>query len=65
MAYKLISEKWSANCGDYIKEFICDTDAGFAHLPEACPGSTAVSLASGAIRVVNTVGEWVAFAEEG
>lgn len=45
------------------KEFICDTDADFANLPEACTGSTALSIESGSIRMVNTKGEWVPFAE--
>ena len=43
------------------REYICDTDADFANLPEACTGSTAVSLESGKVMVVNTSGEWVAF----
>lgn len=45
------------------KEFICDTDADFENLPKACTGSTAVSIQSGKIKVVNTSGEWVFFAE--
>ena len=45
------------------KEFICDTDADFANLPKACTGSTALSIESGRIKMVNTSGEWVPFAE--
>lgn len=45
------------------KEFICDTDADFDNLPQACVGSSALSIASGSIRMVNTKGEWVPFAE--
>ena len=45
------------------REFIVDTDADFENLPKACTGSAAISLASGNVRVVNTSGEWVPFAE--
>lgn len=45
------------------REFIVDTDADFENLPKACTGSAAVSLESGSVRVVNTAGEWVPFAE--
>ena len=65
MAIKCISKKYTSVIRDYRCEYICDTDEDFASLPQADVGSTAVSLATGAIRVVNTVGEWVAFAEEG
>lgn len=63
MASVCIKAEYSAYCDDYVKEFVCDTDEDFATLPKACVGSTAVSLASGAVRVVNTTGEWVAFGE--
>lgn len=45
------------------KQYLCDTDADFERLPEACPGSIAVSIQSGRIYVVNTQGAWVPFAE--
>ena len=65
MAHKIISSKWSGHCNDYVKEFICDTDDDFNVLPKACAGSTAVSIETGAVRVVNASGEWVDFAKEG
>lgn len=65
MAIKLVNRDYCACVDDYRHEYICDTDEDFASLPKACVGSTAVSLATGAVRVVNTAGEWVAFAEEG
>lgn len=43
------------------KEYLCDTDADFANLPVACVGSTAVSIESGTVKIVNTAGEWVTF----
>lgn len=44
-----------------VKEFICDTDADFEALPPACTGSTAVSIESAKVMVVNTEGKWVVF----
>ena len=42
-------------------EFICDTDDDFKNLPACCAGSTAVSVATGNVQVVNASGEWVQF----
>lgn len=61
MAFKLIDSKYCASLNDEIKEYICDTDADFADLPTACTGSTAVSIESGAVMVVNTAGQWATF----
>lgn len=46
-----------------VKEFIVDTDADFEKLPPACTGSTAVSIESAKVMVVNTEGKWVVFGE--
>lgn len=62
MANKKIKQEWSAVLDKYIEEFICDTDADFAHLPPAAPGSSALSIASGKVKVVNSQGKWVDFA---
>ena len=61
MGYKLINTDYCPYNDDTRCEFICDTDADFADLPEACVGSTAVSIASGSVKVVNTQGEWETF----
>ena len=63
MAIKLIDSKYCATQNDELKEYLCDTDADFENLPTSCTcaGSTAVSVESGAIRVVNAAGQWVAF----
>ena len=61
MAHKLIKEKYSVHVDARKKEFLCDTDADFANLPEACVGSTAVSAATGNVYIVNASGNWVAF----
>lgn len=48
--------------GNTRREYLVDTDADLENLPECpIPGSTAVSIASGKIKVVNTKGKWVDF----
>ena len=64
--FKLIGAKKAPYDADgrdeVIKEYLCDTDADFATLPESDPGSMAVSIESGKVYVVNTAGAWVEFA---
>jgi hypothetical protein len=64
MAYKLIKEEYCACVDAQRKEFLCDTDADFANLPKSCVGSTAVSVETGNVQVVNASGNWVAFGGE-
>lgn len=66
MPIKLIGAKklpYSEGDGELLvaKEFLCDTDADFASLPECDPGSSALSIESGSVKVVNTSSQWVAF----
>lgn len=61
MAHKLVDRKYCACLDDYKCEFIVDTDADLENLPQAGTGSTAVSLESGKVMVVNTQGNWVVF----
>lgn len=62
MAIKLVEKNYCACQDDYKYEYIADTDADLENLPECSgTGSTAVSLASGKVMVVNTRGEWVVF----
>lgn len=63
MGVRLICSNWCSYENKYRREFVCDTDTDFADLPESATGSTAVSIESGNIRMVNTSGEWVPFAE--
>lgn len=63
MAYKLINQEYCPFSNNYRREYLCDTDADFDNLPDACVGSTAVSVETGNVLVVNTSGDWVAFAE--
>ena len=62
MAVKLISRKYCACQDDDIMEFIADTDADLNNLPPcSSTGSTAVSIESGKVKIVNTNGKWVTF----
>lgn len=63
MAIKHLSDDPRPAGAEWRKHFLCDTDADFDNLPEAIPGSTAVSAQSGRVRIVNTQGVWVPFAE--
>lgn len=70
MAFKLIgTKKLPIVIGDRdcevltAKEFLCDTDADFEKLPPCCASSTAVSIESAKVMVVNTEGKWVVFGE--
>lgn len=64
MAIKLLDEGFRLHCNEWWKDYLCDTDADLEHLPQASAGSVAVSIQSGKVRIVNTQGEWVPFAEE-
>lgn len=61
MAYKLTNKTFCPYSNAYVKEFICDTDADVNALPKCCTGSTAVSIASGKVFIVDTSGKWVPF----
>lgn len=63
MGVRLICSTLCSTENKFRREFICDTDADFADLPESATGSTAVSIESGNIRMVDTNGEWKPFAE--
>ena len=55
-----------AEIGEFVpgmrkpREFVCDTVADVANLPECIPGSTAV-VVTGEVYIVNAQGEWVVF----
>lgn len=62
MAIKMVAENNGVWRYENRYEFIADTDADLKNLPECTgTGSTAVSLESGKVMVVNTQGEWVEF----
>lgn len=60
MAIKKIKREWCPSLGDYKKDFIADTEADVASLPDCCTGSSALVIESGSVYVVNTSGAWVA-----
>lgn len=64
MAYKVISEEWCPYNEAYRKEFIADTEADVASLPECCTGSSALVSDSGKVYIVNASGAWVEFGAE-
>lgn len=64
MAIELLNEKWCPYREAEQKEFLVDTDADVANLPECCPGSTALVAATGNVYIVNASGNWVEFGGE-
>ena len=61
MGIKIMKREFNPYVQDSILEFLCDTDADFASLPNASTGSSAVSIGSGNKQMVNTSGVWVPF----
>ena len=61
MAIKMTGQTYCKCVEDYVREFICDTAADLANLPECCTKSTALVIATGDVFVVNASGEWVKF----
>lgn len=59
MAYKIINEAYCPYADAQRKEFICDKDADITYLPECCTGSTALSVETGNLYMVNASGNWV------
>lgn len=65
MAYKLINRLYAVTAGQHVEEFICDSDADVATLPQCGPGSQALVPVIGKLWVVNASGQWVEFGSEG
>lgn len=59
MAIKQIGEYWVSETGLFRREFVMDSDADVANLPECGPGSVAIVAANGGgVYMVNASGEW-------
>lgn len=59
MAIQMIDTQWVPYAKDYRREYVIDSAADLATLPECAPGSTAiVADKDGAIYMVNASGEW-------
>lgn len=61
MAIKRINREYCACLDDYKQDFIVDTEADVATLPECCTGSSALVVESGAVYMVNASGVWAVF----
>lgn len=59
MAVKMIDQNYNAVLDSYEREWLVDTEADVATLPECCAGSTALVVETGVVYVVNASGEWV------
>lgn len=59
MAIQMIDTQWVPYASAYRREYIIDSAADLANLPECAPGSIAiVADAGGAMYMVNASGEW-------
>lgn len=61
MAIKLVSREYVPFTDDYKCDYIVDTDNDFKDLPTVGTGSSAVSVETGKVLVVNASGEWAVF----
>ena len=61
MAIKLTGHEFCKCVEDYVREYVCDTEADIANLPKCCTKSTALVVETGNVYVVNASGEWVKF----
>lgn len=58
MAFIFTEKRWSFGTASYQYDYILDTDADAENLPSARPGSTAFSVDSGNLFMVNASGQW-------
>jgi hypothetical protein len=61
MAKKLIKIEWCPHLDSYKHDYIVDTEADIADLPECCTGSSALVVESGSIYMVNASDVWALF----
>ena len=61
MAIKLMNREWVCHLNDYQHDYIVDTEADVANLPDCCSGSSALVVESGAVYMVNASGNWALF----
>jgi hypothetical protein len=58
MATKVIDVEYCKTLNEYVYEYIVDTEADVATLPQCATGSSALVVESGVVYVVNACGEW-------
>ena len=61
MAVSKTKMVWAAGESGYYGEFILDTEADVPNLPDCCPGSSALVVATGNVYMVNASCKWVLF----
>ena len=61
MATKLVNKEWCVCLNAYQCDYIVDTEADIATLPECCTGSSALVVESGAVYMVNASGVWAVY----
>lgn len=61
MAIKMVQKEWVCCLNQYQCDYIVDTEADVANLPECSTGSSALVVESGAVYMVNASGNWVVF----
>ena len=61
MAIKMIKSEYCPCVDDYRRDYIVDTEADVANLPQCCTGSSALVVESGAVYMVNASGVWAVF----
>ena len=64
MAIQMINNDLCPHVGDFRREFICDTAADVANLPNCAAGSSALVCATSKVYIVNASGNWVEFGGE-
>lgn len=65
MATKMINKEYCSYLDDYKQDFIVDTEADIATLPECCTGSKALVAQTGVNYIVNASGAWCACGSSG
>ncbi len=61
MATKLVNKEWCVYLNAYQCDYIVDTEADIATLPECCTGSSALVVESGAVYMVNASDVWAVY----
>lgn len=61
MAIKMVNKEYCPCLDAYKKDYIVDTEADVANLPQCCTGSSALVVESGAVYIVNATCVWAVF----
>lgn len=61
MAYKMINREYVPCLNEYKEDYIADTEADVATLPQCATGSMALVVESGKVHMVNASGVWAVY----